>query len=740
MKPFRKSLTLILTLIFTVLSLVSCDRTNGSDGFRGIISYAFGEDNAIVKFFDKLTNRDENYNDNGSDDEGTDTDNGGDSSSEDDSQSNAPGNNENNGTYKLITIAEALNLCGEPGNITSERYYIKATVKSVTNPSYGEMIVEDDTGEIYVYGTYSSNGELPFSALSEKPTKGDEVILHCILQNYEGTKEIKNARLIEFTKGKLDVNVADYADMTILNARAAAKASKIKVDGVVARITYANGMIPSGFILVDETSSIYVYDGNAASQVSIGNTVTVLGEKDYWILESEQANASKFGYEGCLQLANAVLLSNDKSISDYNKNWITETSVKSIMETPFTENITTKLFKVNALITKSNDIGFTNYYINDIDGKTGSYVYTQCNGSDFGWLDKFDGKICTVYFTALNAKSGASGCIYRFLPVEVIDEGYTFNIEDAPEFALEYYALSQFKTVYTGDPATELITSLSSELLGFENLEISYHSDNTNTVYFETTNGKTVLHCKDRGTASITITATLNKKSASQTIDISVSDSSEIDSISVTDAIACEVNKETKIKVWGIVGPSLINKVGFYLFDQENMIAVLTTTEVMKELEIGYEVVIEATRDHFYKNTAEHHGQTCLNDASIVANYYGSHDYSTSNFITGKTPADFYSLDAMQDYSTTAFILEGKVIFNDYGYYSNVQLVDSEEKTKVTIYCSKSDNYLWLKDYANQIATFEVAACNWNGKNFYAGCILAVYTENGKLINDVNFR
>ena len=72
MKPFRKSLTLILTLIFTVLSLVSCDRTNGSDGFRGIISSAFGEDNAIVKFFDKLTNRDENYNDNGSDDEGTD--------------------------------------------------------------------------------------------------------------------------------------------------------------------------------------------------------------------------------------------------------------------------------------------------------------------------------------------------------------------------------------------------------------------------------------------------------------------------------------------------------------------------------------------------------------------------------------------------------------------------------------------------------------------------------------------
>ncbi|MBQ5834044.1 MAG: hypothetical protein IIW36_04440, partial [Clostridia bacterium] len=31
--------------------------------------------------------------------------------------------------YDTVTIAEALELCGEPGNITTERYYIRATVK-----------------------------------------------------------------------------------------------------------------------------------------------------------------------------------------------------------------------------------------------------------------------------------------------------------------------------------------------------------------------------------------------------------------------------------------------------------------------------------------------------------------------------------------------------------------------------------------------------------------------------------
>ena len=64
-----------------------------------------------------------------------------------------------------------------------------------------------------------------------------------------------------------------------LKAREAAEGTKVKVTGVVARITYANGMVPSGVILVDGTSSIYVYDSNVAGRVSIGNEISVLASK-----------------------------------------------------------------------------------------------------------------------------------------------------------------------------------------------------------------------------------------------------------------------------------------------------------------------------------------------------------------------------------------------------------------------------------------------------------------------------
>ena len=321
--------------------------------------------------------------------------------------------------YETITIAQALELCGEPGNITTERYYIRATIKTMKNAQYGQMVIEDETGSIEVYGTYSADGELTYTELEYQPVKGDEVLLHCILQNYNGTKEVKNARLIEYVNNQENIDVSDYKSATITEARAAETGATLKVKGVVARITYANGMKPNGFILVDNGASIYVYDMDAAQRVKIGNTVEIAGTKDFWILDTEKESADKFGYKGCNQITNVTLVSNDNGNTAFDTSWITESTVKDIIETPVSEDITTQIYKVNALVKKVPGTGFVNYYFYDLDGETGAYTYTQCNGGDFEWLDAFDGKICTVYLTALNAKSQGSSCFFRLLPVAV---------------------------------------------------------------------------------------------------------------------------------------------------------------------------------------------------------------------------------------------------------------------------------------------------------------------------------
>ena len=62
--------------------------------------------------------------------------------------------------YDIITVAQALELCGEEGNVTTERYYLLVTVDTVLDAEWGKMEVSDSTGSIQVYGAYSFDGSL----------------------------------------------------------------------------------------------------------------------------------------------------------------------------------------------------------------------------------------------------------------------------------------------------------------------------------------------------------------------------------------------------------------------------------------------------------------------------------------------------------------------------------------------------------------------------------------------------
>ena len=620
----------------------------------------------------------------------------------------------------------------------SDRFYITATVKSVTKPEYGAMYLVDDKGnELSVYGSYNADGTIGYANMESRPVKGDVVTVYANLKVFNGTPEIDSAWIVSFTHTEIDASA--YTAMTVAEAREAAKDTYIKLQGVVAAITYANGYVPSGFYLVDGTNSIYVYDRDAAGQIAVGNTVTVVGVKDYWILETETGSASKFGYEGCIQLASAYVIDNDNGNTAFDTSWITESTVKQIMDTPASENITTTIFKVTALVKKAPGTGFTNYYIDDIDGVTGSYVYTQCNGGDFAWLDEFDGKFCTVYLSAINAKSSSSGCVWRFLPIAVIDEGYTFDVNDAPKYAVTYHGLTQFLASYTGDPAIALETLVSSELLGFDGATLTYTTSDDNVVYFSEDNGVLTFHGKDAGTATITVTATHGDNIYSATIDITISENVTVDYITVAEAIATP--KDTGVVVKGIVGPSLVNRDGFYLFGEDgSMIAVLLASkDAFEGIAMGNEIVVSGMRERFIKDDSyTTYGQDAIVSCQIVANYYGNHAYSTEKFITDKTLADIAKLDATESHSTEVYVLTVTVKVVDAQYYSNIYLIDGE--TELRLYCSSASQYNWLKAYNGQTVTIEVAPCNWNDKTNYAGCALAVVLEDGsKVYNTVNF-
>ena len=672
--------------------------------------------------------------------------------------SSKPSTDENNSSKnedekKIYTIAELIAMMPSDGSATTERYYVRAKIKSIDNAMYGAMTIEDSTGTLSVYGTYGSDGVKRYSELDEKPVEGDTVLLYGTIQNFQSkTPEIKSGWIIEFTKGTPSWSEDDYTEMTIGQAREVDVDSLVKVTGVVSRITFASGMKPNGFIIVGDKSSIYVYDSKIATAVAIGNKITLLAKKTMFIASKEASSAKKFGYKGACQLIDGHLLSNDEATNDLDLSFAQEKTVKEVIETSPSANITSLIYHSNALIKRVQKEGqnFVNYYIDDLDGKTGSYVYTACDGKDFAWMDQYDGKICSVYYTALNAKSTSTGVLFRFLPIKIEDNNnYQFDKAEAPKFAVEYYGLEQFDTVYSADPEKEMLTSVTSDLLKFGTATLSYSSNNTDLAYFETgKDGKVVFHVNSgsEGTATITVTGHLDGQTDfSKTMDIKIVKPVDV-SLAVNVKAAIDASKGTELLVKGVIGPSLVNKNGFYLIDDTGSLAVvMNSTDEFNGLQIGQTVYIKGKRDLFASvrnGGTPSYFESCMTGCQIVKNEFGNVDYSTASFIKGKTLADLIALP-VTDNSHTAevYVITAGLKFVSTKNYSNAYLKDGDSEMR--LYCTNAaGQYQWIKSYVDDTKTYtmEVAVCNWNNKNYYTACLLSITDSNGnKVMNTLNF-
>ena len=643
--------------------------------------------------------------------------------------------------FDCITIAEAIALATEAGSSgTKEQYYVYGIIEEVTNGMYGEMTIKDETGSIYVYGVYSADAQTRYDAMTDKPVAGDEVVLLAMLKTYNGKPELDRGYLQAFKHNEVEVDLSDYpdSDMSIESIREEEAGTLIRATGVVTQITYAFGMNPNGFYLVDETGSIYVY-GNEAISVSVGNKITIVGEKTYYVLENEQSAAKKYGYKGSCQIQDIIIISNDKGNNEPDYSWVEETTVKDIIDTPFTSNITTTIYKVNALVTKDDRGSFVNYYFNDLDGVTGSYTYTACSGEDFAWLDEFDGKVCSVYLSPINAKSTSSGCIWRFLPIKVTDEGFTFDKANGASFVGKYYILEQFLSSYESDPSTVLLANVSNDIIGIENAKVTYKSSNTDLLYFEEIENGYILHTKDDSEGKVTVSITVEYESvkAEYEVEIELVKPVVYDTISVQDAINSEDGTEVILR--GIVASSLVNQSGFYLIDDTGVIAVVASADQVALLSSGDEVVVTGTKTHRIKDGYLGAGQINIDNATILANYYGNHEYSTSTFDHSKTLEELYAFDHNEDHSTEVYVVNAKVKVVTSYFYTSLKIISLDGKTEMSLYCSSADQYGFLKAYDGKEVTLELALCNWNGKDYYAGCVISVTYNGEKTVNTLNF-
>ena len=107
--------------------------------------------------------------------------------------------NGSTGTITLTSIPDILSIgkALTTGTTTSEEYYVKGTITSITQTTYGNMYIKDENGnELLIYGLYDQSGNR-YGNMSSKPQVGDTIIvLGPILKYNASTIEIKNGTLI----------------------------------------------------------------------------------------------------------------------------------------------------------------------------------------------------------------------------------------------------------------------------------------------------------------------------------------------------------------------------------------------------------------------------------------------------------------------------------------------------------------------------------------------------------------
>ena len=113
----------------------------------------------------------------------------------------------------LATVSEAT--CAEViAGPESKTYRVTGTVKSIVNTTYGNWYLEDETGEVYIYGTLDAKGGTK-NFLSWGMEVGDIVTVEGPKTLYNGTVELVDVTVINIQKSLVKVEGYDPEDATI---------------------------------------------------------------------------------------------------------------------------------------------------------------------------------------------------------------------------------------------------------------------------------------------------------------------------------------------------------------------------------------------------------------------------------------------------------------------------------------------------------------------------------------------
>lgn len=492
------------------------------------------------------------------------------------------------------------------------------------------------------------------------------------------------------------VDISSIRDMSI--------GTEVLVQGVVANMNYTGQGTPYliGFWLADETGSIYVYGEQVASQVIKGKTVSLSGEKAYYIPETDTGSAAAIGYVGMQQLINSEIISVSATTSAIPESSISELSIADINDIPLTTDITGNIYRVQGRYYRYDNISYVNYAVYDLNRVDSLLAYTQCNGKDYYWTDSQDGKTVEMLIIISLGKPGVG--LWRMNPVEFIEEITVTPLQEA-----EYGAQRAIDAIADSfDVETTREIPIEDELLS--GLTREYSSESTKVEITQVgENNVLVFKVSVTGTLELMATATYGGQSASATKTITITDATEYDTISLSEAKSKTDGEVVTVQaiVARVTYRASMVKQGMFLIDETDTIFVYNGTDTQANLaaiENGNKVVVTGTIAHYIKNAtyAESQGYTGdlqLTDVTVESLDTNIYALPTAPILDGSVESILATLPST-NISSLIYKMNVSVSKVISQYSTNYYLDSLTSGSQLLLYSQNNGrDYEWLEPY-----------------------------------------
>ncbi|MBP3547567.1 MAG: BACON domain-containing protein [Alistipes sp.] len=164
-------------------------------------------------------------------------------------------------------------------------YELTGQITSVSNTEYGNFYIKDSTGEVYIYGLCSPEGEQKYWATSGVKV-GDTITLRTVRTSHNGTPQGTNAIYVSHVEGEAPEVTIVKATVAEFMAAAESTTTLYELTGEITRMyreDNENDFYHGNFYLKDATGEVAIYglndkDGSRCWQavgLKIGDTITL---------------------------------------------------------------------------------------------------------------------------------------------------------------------------------------------------------------------------------------------------------------------------------------------------------------------------------------------------------------------------------------------------------------------------------------------------------------------------------